>query len=83
MMKKLKLSSQKWGLLSKGRGYGYKTVKVTKYICRVKDIPSLITSESEQERFREDLASTCISDSGERRKQGIADQQGKFYNILI
>ena len=78
LMKKLKLSSQKWGLLSKGRGYGYKTVKVTKYICRVKDITPLLTSESEQERFREDLASTCISDSGERRKQGIDDQQGKF-----
>ena len=53
LMTKLKVTSKKWGLLSKGRGYGYKNVKVTKYICREKNMMPNISNSGEHERFRD------------------------------
>ena len=53
-MKKIIVSSKKWGKLSNNRGYGYKTTKVTKYICRNRGNPTQggLRSDSD-ERFRD------------------------------
>ena len=39
MMNKIGVSAQMWGKLSWNRGYGYKTLKVTKYICKDRGKP--------------------------------------------
>ena len=50
MMKTI-VTSKKWGKLSNNRGYGYKTTKVTKYICRNRRNPKqggLISNSDER-----------------------------------
>ena len=53
-MKKIVVSSKKWGKLSGNRGYGYKNTKVTKYICRSRGNPIQDSQKSDSdERFRD------------------------------
>ena len=50
-MKKLSVSSKKWCDRGGGRGYGWKTQKVTKYICTAKNIINKGPDISDEERF--------------------------------
>ena len=62
-MEMIMVSSKKWGMLGRNKGYGYKYMKTKKYICRDKDIHPQCQDEN-RERFCEESSSSQNSSEG-------------------
>ena len=69
LMKKILVTSKKWADKGGGKGYGWKTVRKTKYQCSEKDISRIVTTTT-NERLGGRESSSVSDDS---RKLGNDD----------